>query len=221
MSHLHLPDGLLPLWLWLPALALVLATLLLSGRRIEPRRVAYQGALGAMMLAAMSVPLGPLDYHLALAGPVGVLLGPAASFQVVFVVTAILAFLGHGGFTAIGLNTLLLAGSATGAHLAFALTARRMSAPWALAVATAVGQTTSGLLWFAIVGLALRRTPDAASASAEPRMGVMAAVVIALWLVGVLVESVVAWGIGRFLARVRPGLLPNTVPPTEEVAWST
>ena len=130
MSHLHLPDGLLPLWLWLPALALVLATLLLSGRRIEPRRVAYQGALGAMMLAAMSVPLGPLDYHLALAGPVGVLLGPAASFQVVFVVTAILAFLGHGGFTAIGLNTLLLAGSATGAHLAFALTARRMSAPW-------------------------------------------------------------------------------------------
>src|SRR5262245_38193782 len=174
-----------------------------------------------MMLAAMSVPLGPLDYHLALAGPVGVLLGPGAAFQVVFVVTAILAFLGHGGFTAIGLNTLLLAASATAAHLAFAVTARRLRTPWALAIATAVGQASSGLLWFAVVGLALRATPDAAPSTAQGRLGVATALVIALWIVGVLVESVVAWGIGRFLARVRPGLLPSTTPPAEEVAWST
>jgi cobalt/nickel transport system permease protein len=221
VSHLHLPDGLLPVWLWLPALAVVVLLLVLSGRTLSPRRVAYQGALGAMMLAAMSVPLGPLDYHLALAGPVGVLLGPAAAFQVVFVVTAILAFLGHGGFTAIGLNTLLLAGAATGASLTYAVTARRLRTPWALAVATAVGQTLSGLLWFAIVGVALRTAPHAAPATAEARLGVMTAVVIALWLLGVLVESVVAWGIGRFLARVRPGLLPGTAPRAEEVAWST
>jgi cobalt/nickel transport system permease protein len=221
MSHLHLPDGLLPAWLWLPALALVVGLLALSGRTLSPRRVAYQGALGAMMLAAMSVPLGPLDYHLALAGPVGVLLGPAAAFQVVFVVTAILAFLGHGGFTSIGLNTLLLAGAATGAHLAFRLTLRRLSTPWALAIATATGQTASGLLWFAIVGLALRTARMEATRASDARLGVITAVVIALWLVGVLVESVVAWGIGRFLARVRPGLLPSDTTRAEEVAWST
>ena len=31
---------------------------------------------------------------------------------------------------------------------------------------------------------------------------------LALWLVAIAVESAVAFGIGRFLARVRPDLLP-------------
>jgi cobalt/nickel transport system permease protein len=217
MSHLHLPDGLLPLWLWLPALIVVVVLLVISGKTVEPRRLAYQGSLGAMMLAAMSVPLGPLDYHLSLAGPVGVLLGPAAAFQVVFVVTAILAFLGHGGFTVIGLNTLVLSVAAVGAHLGFAATARRMRIPGALALATAVGQTLSGLLWLAIVMLALRSPQRPMSLGAAPaKTEVMTAVVIALWLVGALVESVVAWGIGRFLSRVRPGLLPAADQPAAD-----
>jgi len=227
VSHLHIPDGILPPVLWIAGLVLTAIVLAWSGpaaARGGPRLIAYQAALGGLMLAVMAlpVPITAFDYCMTLAGPVGVLLGPGAAFQVVFVVTAILAFLGHGGFTAIGLNTLLLAASATAAHLAFAVTARRLRTPWALAIATAVGQASSGLLWFAVVGLALRATPDAAPSTAQGRLGVATALVIALWIVGVLVESVVAWGIGRFLARVRPGLLPGTAASqTEEVAWST
>lgn len=209
MSHLHLPDGLLPVWLWAPALGLVVALLAATGRSVEPRRVAYQGSVGAMMLAAMAIPLGPLDYHLSLTGPVGVLLGPAASLQVVFVVSVVLAFVGHGGLTVVGLNALVLGVAAATSHLAFAALSRRLSPPASLALASVVGQALSGLGWFGIVSLALfaRHRPTSLEA-APPRLEVMGSVVIALWVVGVLVEAAVAYGVGRFLARVHPGLLP-------------
>ena len=219
MSHLHLPDGLLPFWLWAPAFPVVLALLVVSGRTVEPRRVAYQGALGAMMLAAMSVPLGPLDYHLSLAGPVGVLLGPAASLQVVFVVSVILAFAGHGGLTSIGLNTLVLAVAASVASGVFGLVASRMRPPLAMALASAAGQALSGFFWFAIVTVGLKAPQRPSSlAAGPPHLELMTAVVIALWLIGVLVESAVAWGVGRFLARVHPGLLPLAGPLEPEAA---
>ena len=118
MSHLHIPDGVLPAALWLPGLVTAVLLILVSARSLRqesPQQVAYQGALGALVLAAMAVqvPLGPIEYHLSLVGPIGVLLGPASSFQVMFVASAVLAFLGHGGLTVIGLNALVLgAGSA-------------------------------------------------------------------------------------------------------------
>src|SRR2546422_1035342 len=117
MSHLHIPDGLLPLWLWAPGLAVALVLLVGSTRSLRhanPQNVAYQGALGALALAAMAleIPLGPIDYHLSLLGPIGVLVGPAAAFQVMFVVSAILALVGHGGLTVIGLNALVLGSGA-------------------------------------------------------------------------------------------------------------
>src|SRR5258708_3271670 len=108
MSHLHIPDGVLPPLLWGPGLALALALLLLAARATRgdaARSIAYQGSLGGLMLAVMCipVPLVALEYCLTLAGPVGVLLGPAAGFQVVFVVCVILALLGQGGLTVVGL----------------------------------------------------------------------------------------------------------------------
>jgi len=57
MSHLHLPDGVLPLWLW--ASAWVVAAILLgAGLRVQGRRsvhrVAIEGALTALMLALVA-----------------------------------------------------------------------------------------------------------------------------------------------------------------------
>lgn len=209
MAHLHVPDGLLPVWLWAPALALVLLLLAVLGRAIDPRRVAYQGALGAMMLAAMAVPLGPLDYHLSLAGPVGVLLGPAAALQVMFIVSLILAFAGHGGLTVVGLNTLVLALSGITASVVYRPLARRLAPAPALALASAAGQAVAGALFFAVLTAALRSPVHPGSLPPRaPRLEIVTAVVVALWLVGLLVESVVAFGVGRFLARVHPALLP-------------
>lgn len=214
MSHLHIPDGVLPPWAWGAGLAVALLVLLRASRLardLSPQCIAYQGALGALMLATMAIPLGPFEYHLTLAGPMGVLLGGAGAFQVAFVVSVILALMGHGGLTVVGLNALLLGASATLAHRTF------VAVPWlkpatALALATAVGQAFAGVLWLGLVTWAMRlgvaRAPGGEAAHLLP----VAAVGVPLWLLGVVAESVVAFGIGRFLGRVRPELLRREAP---------
>jgi cobalt/nickel transport system permease protein len=214
MSHLHIPDGVLPVWIWAPGLAVALLLLFWSARataRGSRQRVAYQGALGALVLAVMAVevPLGPVEFHLTLVGPVGVLLGPAAIFQVVFIASAILALVGHGGLTVVGLNALVLGAGGVLAAPVYALCARRWPAAAALATATAVTQTVSGLLWLAVVGLGIR-----VGAPGPGRLGLFAGVAFPLWVAGIVIESLVAFGIGRFLARVRPDLLPGGAPVT-------
>jgi cobalt/nickel transport system permease protein len=209
MSHLHIPDGVLPAGLWAPGLALALLLLVLAAwvlRRRSPQQLAYQGALGALVLAVMAVelPLGPLEYHLTLVGPVGVLLGPAATFQVVFVASAILALVGHGGFTTIGLNALVLGAGGVLARPVYAALARRGSPPAAMTAATAVTQTVAGALWLVVMVGALQ----ALGARAE-RVRLAAGVAFPLWLAGILIESAVAFGVARFIVRVRPDLLPG------------
>jgi cobalt/nickel transport system permease protein len=221
--HLHIPDGVLPPLVWAPALAVALVLIVASARTRAGGtrlRVAYQSALGALTLAAMAVeiPLGPLEYHLTLVGPLGVLLGPAAAFQVLFVVNAILAMLGHGGFTVVGLNALVLGAGAVLARPAYTALARRFSPGTSLALSTALAQSVSGVLWLAVVGYALR----AGATAPVSRLGLVAGLAFPMWLIGIAVESVVAVGIGRFLSRVRPDLLPapreRMAGPTEEAA---
>ncbi len=214
MSHLHIPDGLLPVWLWATGLALSLLLLVRASRIARggsPQRIAYQGALGGLMLAAMAIPLGPLEYHLTLAGPLGVLLGGAGAFQVAFVVSAILALMGHGGLTVVGLNALVLGSGAAVANRTYGAVARKVKPAPALALGTAAGQGVAGTLWLVVVWLGMRVRPgaDLHLGAPDTRLGVFAAVVLPLWLVGIVVESLVAFGLGRFLARVRPGLLPQ------------
>lgn len=217
MSHLHIPDGVLSLRLWLPGLIAALALLLFATWRLRrsPRsRVAYQGAIGALMLAAMAIelPLGPIDYHLSLVGPVGALLGAAAGFQVVFVVSAMLALIGHGGLTVVGWNALVLGAGAAVARPLAALFARGTGPAVALASATACAQAISGGLWLAIIALEMRNGPRARMLDhGTGSLPLIAGLALPLWLAGIVVETVVAYGIGRFLARVRPDLLPGFV----------
>jgi cobalt/nickel transport system permease protein len=189
-----------------------------AARGRSPQHIAYQGALGGLMLAAMAIPLGPFEYHLTLAGPVGVLLGGAGAFQVAFVVSAILALMGHGGLTVVGLNALVLGAGATVACRAYRVAARRLSPAPALALGTAVGQAVAGALWLVVVALGMRLAPGWVSPGAAPdaRHGVFAGVALPLWLLGIVAESLVAFGLGRFLARVQPNLLPR--PPEPGVA---
>jgi cobalt/nickel transport system permease protein len=215
MTHLHIPDGVLPPALWAPGLVLALALLLVAVRRTQrdaSRRLAYQGALGGLMLAVMSIPipLFALEYCLTLAGPVGVLLGPAAGFQVGFVVCVILALLGQGGLTVVGLNALVLGAAIAVARPVYVRLAGARGAPLALAVATGAAQAVAGACWFALLALALRLGPGVplAFGHGATRAGVFAGITAVMWLIAIAGESAVAFGIGRFVARVRPDLLP-------------
>jgi cobalt/nickel transport system permease protein len=215
VSHLHIPDGVLPWTVWLPGLALALLLLVVTGwlQRGESRsRIAYQGAIGALMLAAMAVeiPLGPIDYHLTLVGPVGALLGPVGGFQVVFVVSAMLALVGHGGLTVVGWNALVLGAGAALARPFASVLARRFSPAVSLAIATGCAQAVSGALWLAVVAAGMRLAPRARLFGDGPgAVTVFAALALPLWLLGIGVESAVALGLGRFVQRVRPDLLPG------------
>jgi len=234
VSHLHVPDGLLPVPLW--AGGLVLALLVLArathvSRGQSPQRIAYQGALGGLLLAAMAIPLGPLDLHVTAIGPVGVLLGAAGAFQVVFVVSVILALMGHGGLTVIGLNALILGAGAAVAALAYRPLARRFSPPWSLATGAALGQVVTGAMWLLVVGLGMRLGASSASDATHavhtathagahagahaglggaPRFELFALFSLPWWIAGLVLESTIAFGLGRFLARVQPGLLPGS-----------
>ena len=86
MSHLHIPDGILPPILWIAGLVITALLLLWSAfatRGLGARGIAFQSALGGIMLAVMAlpVPITAFDYCMTLAGPIGVLLGPASAFQ--------------------------------------------------------------------------------------------------------------------------------------------
>ncbi len=217
MSHLHLPDGVLPAWLWVPGLVLTLLLLVLGSRQVPARRLPFQAALGALMLAGMALPLGPLDYHLTLMGPVGILLGVAGSFQVCFVAGVILALMGHGGLTAAGLNVLVMGAGAATARLVYRNLEGRTSAPRAVAAATAIGQLVASASWLLIVAMVLGGLPETVAhrddGHAAPALlggwKAFATVAIPLGLLGLAVETAVAYGMARYLERVLPGLLPR------------
>ena len=111
MSHLHIPDGVLPLWIvgagWLLTAAL-LALALRSHPATVGARLPLLAVLSAFMLVAMSLHLVPIGYHVNLTVATGILLGPALGFIAAFIVNLVLALFGHGGITVAGLNTLVI-----------------------------------------------------------------------------------------------------------------
>lgn len=113
MSHIHIPDGVLPWWLWVPGWLLTLGLLSVASRfavRGESRRaVPLVGAVSALVLVSMSSEIVPIAYHVNLTVIAGVLLGPWLGAVSAFVVVLVLALLGHGGVTVAGINTLIIA----------------------------------------------------------------------------------------------------------------
>jgi cobalt/nickel transport system permease protein len=113
VSHIHIPDGVLPTWLWALGWVAALALLALAShfaRRAESRKaVPLVGAVSALVLVAMGSEIVPIAYHINLTVIAGVLLGPWLGAISAFVVVLVLALLGHGGVTVVGLNTLVIA----------------------------------------------------------------------------------------------------------------
>lgn len=112
MTHIHIPDGVLPVWLWLGGWVLTAIVVWAAGRASRradrARTVPLLGVVSALVLVAMSIEIVPIAYHANLTVVAGVLLGPWLGLVTAFVVAFVLALLGHGGITVVGLNALLL-----------------------------------------------------------------------------------------------------------------
>jgi cobalt/nickel transport system permease protein len=160
VSHLHLPDGILPVWLLMLGWAVTISALVVASKRTPEqdrrRRIPLLGAVAALMLVAMSSEVIPIAYHVNLTVIAGILLGPWLSIPAAFVVVSILSLIGHGGVTVIGLNTVVIASEMIlGAWLFRAFTSLfgRTRSGWSAAASTVLTLATTTTLLIAIVAL--------------------------------------------------------------------
>lgn len=173
MSHIHIPDGVLPLWLWVLGWIAALAMVALAARsasRFDARRkVPLLGVVAALMIVGMSSEIVPIAYHVNLSVIGGILLGPALSIVASFIVVIVLALLGHGGVTVIGLNAVVIGTEMVLGWLLFRALVRAFGRPRAalgagLATVLTLLTTTTlvvGIVWLAGAGEAAERETGA------------------------------------------------------------
>ncbi len=157
MTHMHIPDGILPVWLWVSGfilMAIVLGFSLLRLRGTDmKRKIPLLGAVSAVMLVAMSLEIFVIGYHVNLSVAAGILLGPALGFVAAFIANVMLALMGHGGITVLGLNTILLGSEAVLGHAFFFLLKKRLPVFWRAAAATVLTLFITTFLLIGIVAI--------------------------------------------------------------------
>lgn len=158
MSHLHITDGVLHWGLILLGFLLTFAIIgyvVLSTKKEELfNNVAKLGVISALTLIVMSIPLGPLPFHINLSILTALILGPKLGFISVFLVNLILGVFGHGGITVVGVNTLIMGTEIIIGYGVFSLLLnKRVNWNVSLAVAIAIMILASSALMVTVVTL--------------------------------------------------------------------
>lgn len=155
---MHIPDGVLPMWIvlagWI-ATALILSFCIKRVDRTDiKRKIPLIGIVSALMIVGMTLEIVPIAYHVNLSIIAGIILGPALAFISVFIVDLIIAMFGHGGITVVGLNTIVIGAEAVLGYYLFLLfiaVLGRQSPDWASALAVIAGLFLSTSLMLGIV----------------------------------------------------------------------
>jgi len=232
MSHIHLPDGVLPVWLWVSGfiVMVIIGTVLFRSEK-GPRRLPLLGMMAATMVLGASVEVVPIAYHVNLTVLSGILLGPSLVFLATLVVNVILALFGHGGITVIGLNTLILSIEGILGYYLFQLFWRiiKKLTP-AIFLATFFALMVSTFSMIGIVGLGashyeelihprdrqgifefeLSRGKDVQHENEkkeEVNLNRFMAIVLPLGFIGWLLEGAITTLMARYIYRIRPDLL--------------
>jgi len=236
MSHIHLPDGVLPVWLWASGFIVVIliwAILLRTMRKEDlTRRFPLLGMMAAVMVLGASVEIVPIAYHVNLTVISGILLGPSLIFLATFVVNTILALFGHGGITVIGLNTLILSIEGILGYFLFHLSwklLKRFAPAVFLATFIALLCSTSAMIGVVslgtshydelihqekgrgIIGFEFGKEKEehhpGQPAEEKVNLGRFIAIILPLGFIGWVLEGVITTLIGRYIRRLRPDLL--------------
>ena len=236
MSHIHLPDGVLPVWLWVSGFLLTVligAALLRTLRREEmSNRLPLLGMMAAVMVLGASVEIVPIAYHVNLTVISGILLGPALIFLATLVVNVILAMFGHGGITVLGLNTLILSVEGVLGYYFFQLFWRvfKKLIP-AVFLATFLGLLVSTASMVGVISLGTSHYAEMihqgedrgifefewskakgdqhepGAKKEEVNLGRFVRIMLPLGLIGWILEGVITTLIARYICRIRPELL--------------
>lgn len=219
MSHVHLPDGIIPVFWWILGYLITGSFLAVAFYRIKPdelrRKVPLLGIMAALMLIGQSV-LGIGPFHLNLAVLSGIALGPWLGIIAVFVSTIFLSILGHGGITVVGLNTMVVGSEAVLGYLLYA----SLKNVWksdlpAVIVACALTLVLSisfmvGIVALANVnpGLLLEEAEDQAPQEvASISVTRFISIITPFAAIGIFIESLVTGFTLRFLLSVRPDIV--------------
>jgi cobalt/nickel transport system permease protein len=160
MSHIHIPDGVLPIWLVVIGWIFTAVILYICIRRVRNvqlvRKIPLIGIVSAIMIVGMTLEIVPIAYHINMSVIAGIVLGPALGFISVFIVDLMIAMFGHGGFTVVGLNTLIVGTEAVlgfyffHAFLGF-LSCSKISVGLSAALATVLSLIISTFLMIGII----------------------------------------------------------------------
>lgn len=238
MSHIHIPDGVIPAF-WAAfgyvATGVILAVALLAIKRADRRALVPRiGVMAALMMAAMSVPLGFLPYHINLTALTAVILGPWAGFVAVFIANLMLALVVHGGITTVGLNTLVIGAEVFASWTVFRgillvlrvvrrakladLSARAVAGIAAVATVAALMLSTSLMIGVVAMtqvdpSIAMHVHEGAQSITHDDiqplSLGTFARIVFGLAAPGWIIEGLVVASLVAFLMKVRPQIIPG------------
>ena len=222
MTHMHIPDGILPVGLWvlgLIVMALAVGFSLFRLRGMDMiKKIPLLGAVSAAMLVAMSLEILPLFYHINLSVVAGILLGPALGFLAAFIANLILALMGHGGITVIGLNTLLLGSEAVLGHTLFYLFKNQLPVFWRAVTATVLTLFMTTVALIGIVAVS-HIDPELISHGDEHvlihegqvSVQTFAIMVLSLGVIGWSIEAAITGAVVKFISQVKPDLLDHAL----------
>lgn len=194
---MHLSEGVLSAPLLVSGAVLAAGGCAMGLRRLEPGRIMPTAMLAAAFFVAslIHVPIGPGKVHLVLNGLMAAVLGWSAFPAILVALTLQALFFQYGGFTVLGVNTVIMAGPA----LALALPLRPwLSGPRRNLAACIIGAGSVALSAIAMALVLL---------GSDERFFATAAVVLAAHLPLMLVEGLITMFVVGFLARVQPEIL--------------
>jgi len=223
MTHMHIPDGVLPVWIWVLGFIIMSIILGLNLFRLRTmdmkKKIPLLGALSATMLVGMSLPTELIlpGYHINLSVVTGILIGPALGFVAAFIANMILAFMGHGGITVIGLNTLLLGSEAVLGHTLFYLL-KRLPTFWRAALATVLTLLVTTLILICFVALS-QLNPEllhhgeelGQKLKVDGSIETFAVIVLTIGLIGWIIEAAITGAVVNFISQVKPDLLGHVL----------
>jgi cobalt/nickel transport system permease protein len=221
MTHMHIPDGILPVSLWVLGLIVMVFAVGFCLFRLRGmdrvKKIPLLGAVSAVMLVAMSLEILPLAYHINLSVVAGILLGPALGFLAAFIANLMLALMGHGGITVIGLNTLLLGSEVVLGHTFFYLF-KGIPVFWRAVTAAVLTLFMTTLVLIIIVAVS---HIDPALISHGDEHGIIhkgqvsvktfAIMVVSLGVIGWTIEATITGAVVKFISKVKPDLLDHAL----------
>jgi cobalt/nickel transport system permease protein len=223
MTHMHIPDGVLPVWLW--GLGFLVMSLIMSFNLIRLRtmdmkkKIPLLGALSAAMLVGMSLPTEIIlpGYHINLSVVTGILIGPSLGFVAAFITNLILALMGHGGITVIGLNTLLLGSEAVLGHTFFYFF-KGFPFFWRAALATMLTLFITTLFLIGFVAMS-HLNPELLHHGEEHShelqsngsVATFAVLVLSIGAIGWIIEAAITGVVIKFISQVKPDMLGHTL----------